>query len=365
MASRPRVEVLIEFGLWSLRGMIGMRAVLLEDYGVLKLIETHRPELTGQDQVLVRTSVVGVCGSEIHAFNGSHPFREPPAVMGHEIVGIVAEAGSDCSSIKPGDRVTVDPQWTCGTCSWCTSGRHNLCPKKTVLGTTGWSGGFGEYFVIPENRVYPLPPGMSDSEAILIEPLSVGMHASRRAAVRDGEKAVVFGSGTIGLSTIAAARVYGAATVVAVDLLDHCLIAATSAGATAAVHAGAVSADDQIRSYVGKDGADVVFVTIGIPAVFEKALSLVRPGGRIAMIALFDKPVSFEPFDIVGSDVSILGSQMYSDIDVKDAISALVEGRAAIQHLVTHELPIEEARKAFDLTISKKDNAIKVVLLHR
>ena len=130
-----------------------MKAILLEEVGKLTITEADRPILNGPDELLIKAAAVGVCGSEIHAFRGTHPFRKPPSIQGHEVTGDVVAVGADVSAFDIGDRVFVDPQWTCGHCIWCASGRHNLCPHKKVLGTIGWSGGLGEYIVAPQVRV--------------------------------------------------------------------------------------------------------------------------------------------------------------------------------------------------------------------
>ena len=341
-----------------------MKAILLEDYWKIRLVETDPPVRTGEDQVLIRVTLAGVCGSEIHAYKGTHPFRRPPAIMGHELTGIVAEVGTACNRIKPGDRVTVDPQWTCDTCEWCRTGRHNICKNKTVLGTTSWPGAFGEYVVIPEKRVYPIPENLEDILAVTVEPLSVGMHAADRASIQRGESAVIYGCGTIGLATVAGVRERGASRIVAVDIRESSLDAARKIGATATVTAGTPEAGVSIRAGLGSEQADMVFVTVGMETVFHDALSVVKPGGRIILIALFDKPVSFEPFDLVGTEVSVIGSQMYTPEDVERAILSLSEGRIDFSPVVTHCLPLESAQRAFDLAGSKDDGAIKVILKH-
>jgi len=125
------------------------------------MIEAERPSIQSPDQVLIQVKTVGVCGSEVHAFQGTHPFRKAPVILGHEMAGDVVSVGETVADFEPRDRVIVDPQWSCGECAYCRAGDVNLCPSKKVLGTTSWPGAFGEYVVAPEEAVFHLPDNLS------------------------------------------------------------------------------------------------------------------------------------------------------------------------------------------------------------
>ena len=201
-----------------------MKAILLEDVGKLTITEAERPVLDGPDELLIKAVAVGVCGSEIHAFRGTHPFRKTPSIQGHEVTGEVVEVGADVRAFNLEDRVFVDPQWTCGRCEWCRSGRHNLCPKKKVLGTIGWSGGLGEYIVAPEKSVYlsTRPRFLHRWDA----DRAVGRRRARRqpgSILEPGDSVAALGTGPIGMMVAAVANARGASPIVAVDLQPHCL----------------------------------------------------------------------------------------------------------------------------------------------
>jgi L-iditol 2-dehydrogenase len=343
-----------------------MKAVLLEDIGKLTLTEVPRPTLSGPDEVLIKVGAVGVCGSEVHAYKGTHPFRKPPSIQGHEVTGEVVEVGANARDFGPGDRVFVDPQWTCGECTWCRSGRHNLCPSKKVLGTIGWSGALGEYIVAPARSVYRLPDDVSYVTGTLIEPLSVAVHAARRAGVELGESVAVLGTGPIGMMVTAVCNTRGASPIIAVDLQRHCLqVAQESLGASHTLLADQVRIADRILELTDSIGIDVVFLTAGVAPLLQDALSVVERDGRVVFLALFDEPVRFEPFDIIGRDVTMLGSQMYNARDIRTAIDLISSGAVNAQAMVTHVLPVEEAQLGFELSATKADGAIKVVLEHR
>lgn len=340
-----------------------MKAVLLEATHKLTLTDVDPPTIQGADEVLINVKTVGICGSEVHAFNGTHPFRKPPCILGHEAAGQVVSVGSGVQTFKPGDRVCVDPQWTCGECEFCQSGDQQLCPSKKVLGTTNWPGAFGEYMIVPEQAVYRLPDHLSNIQGTLVEPLSVGVHANRRANIQAGESVAVLGAGPIGMTVTAVASTRGAAPIIVSDLQQHCLnISKNHLGATNTLVAGRDPLVDTIMNITEGKGVDVVFLTVGIPALFNEALKIVKSRGRIVLVALFEKPLQLEAFDIVGRDVSIVGSQMYNAADIRTAIDLIATGKVQLDAMVTHILPLSQAQHGFEMASTKTDGAVKVIL---
>jgi L-iditol 2-dehydrogenase len=340
-----------------------VKAALLESVGKLTITEVERPALADPDQVLVQVKAVGVCGSEIHAFKGTHPFRKPPSVLGHEVTGDVVRVGTAVRDFVPGDRVFVDPQWTCGECRWCRTGRHNLCPTKQVLGTVQWSGGLGEYVVAPERSLYPLPEHVSYIEGTTIEPLSVAVHMIEHVGVGVDESVVVLGTGAIGMMVTAMASVKGASPIIAVDLQAHCLdMAQQSLGATHGLLAGEGSLADRILDITQGKPVDVILLTVGVPSLVDEALAIVATEGRIMFVALFDQPVQFEPNVLIDKHLTFLGSAMYNARDIQTAVDLVSSGKVQAGAMVTHVLPLAEAQRGFDLAATKQDGAIKVVL---
>lgn len=338
-----------------------MKAAVLEAVGQLAIQEVDPPQLGGPDQVLIRVRAVGICGSEIHAFKGTHPFRKPPSILGHEVTGDIIQAGAEAPGFKAGDRVFVDPQWTCGKCAWCTTGHHNMCPTKVVLGTTGWIGGLGATIVAPAPALYPLPDHVSYVEGTTIEPLSVGVHMVERAKVRAGESVAVLGAGVIGMMVAAVASVRGAAPIVAVDLHQHCLELATKHfGATHALTGQALA--ERVLAINDDRGIDASFLTVGVPALLDQAIEMAACQGRIFFVALFDQPVQLEPNALLDKHLTLLASTMYNAQEIQTALDLIASGQVRAGAMVTHVLPLEEAQRAFDLAASKEDGAIKVVI---
>lgn len=342
-----------------------MRAALLEAPHRLALVDVERPAISTPDEVLIRVRAVGICGSEIHAFHGTHPFRKAPVILGHEVGGEVIGVGSNVSAFDPGARVFVDPQWPCGNCHWCLTGAHNLCPAKQVLGADAWSGALGEYIVAPMESVYPIPDHVSYVEAAMIEPLSVAVHAANRAGMQSGLSGgcAVLGTGPIGMMVAGVAAARGAAPIVAVDIQPHVLeIAQRSFGATHTVRADRTSVTDEILAITGDDGIDAVFLTVGVPTLVQEALRCVRRQGTIVLLALFDEPIVVQPFDIIASDLTVVGSSMYNSGDIHTAIESVAAGTVPVADMVTHRLPLDQVQYGFEIAATKSEGAVKVVL---
>ena len=340
-----------------------MKAAVLESIGHLAIRQVDAPQLSGADEALIQVRAVGICGSEIHAFKGTHPFRKPPSILGHEVTGDIVQVGAEVSGFSVGARVFVDPQWTCGQCIWCLSGRHNLCPTKDVLGTPRWVGGLGEYIVAPAQALYSLPEHVSYVEGTTIEPLSVGVHMVERAGVSAGESVVVLGAGAIGMMVSAVASVRGARPIVAVDLQQHCLdIARQHFGVTHSLLGDEGPVADCILDITGGQGVDVTYLTVGVPALVDEAIQMAACEGRIFFVALFDQSVQMEPNVLIDKHLTLLASAMYNASEIRTAVDLVASGQVPAGAMVTYVLPLGEAQRAFDLAASKEDGAIKVVI---
>jgi L-iditol 2-dehydrogenase len=337
---------------------------LLESEGRLVLADVAKPTIQAANQVLVQTEAVGICGSEVHAFEGTHPYRKAPVILGHEAAGVVAEIGRDVTRFQVGDRVIVDPQWTCGTCAYCRAGDINLCPTKRVLGTPTWPGAFGEFFVAPEEAVFPLPESLSFVQGSLVEPLTVAIHAARRAGLQAGQSVAILGSGSIGGLVSAVCQVHGAGPIIVADIRQHCLDAAREQlGATHGLLLPNDNLAKKVKELAGGEGVDVAFVAADDPGLVGRAVEMVKRRGKVMLLALLtESPLALRAYDIIGQEKQILGSNMASHQDVQRAIEWAVSGQVDVEGINTHVLPIEEAQRGMALARTKDDGAIKVVL---
>jgi len=330
----------------------------------IEMQEVPEPK-PGPNEVKIKVKAAGICGSEVHAYNGTHPFRHPPAIMGHELSGEVMEVGSAVKGFRPKDRVMVEPQKTCGTCVYCQGTDYYLCKQKVVLGTTTWNGAFGEYILAPEPIVYHLPANMTYEEGALVEPLAVGLHAVRQSSVHLGSSVVVIGSGTIGLATMACAQAQGAGHIIAVDVLDFNLEMAKRMGATRLVNAKREKLAEVVAKEVHPSGAEIGFDAAGYPAVVDDLLAVIRRKGEIILIALFEEPVVIKnSFGIIGGEMKIKGVQMYHREDFQAAIELIRLQRLDVKPLISHRLPVEEAQKGLEILYRKSEDVIKVLLIY-
>ncbi|MCH2202445.1 MAG: alcohol dehydrogenase catalytic domain-containing protein, partial [Fuerstiella sp.] len=227
-----------------------MKALLLSEYKKLDLVELRQPEI-GADDILIQVQACGICGSDIHGWDGSSGRRIPPLVMGHEASGVVAAVGSNVTEFATGDRVTFDSMVSCGSCWFCSHGDANLCENRMVLGVSCGDyrryGAFAEFISVPARIVYHIPDTLSFEHAALIEAVSVAVHAANRTPIRLGDTAVVVGSGMIGLLVIQAVRLAGCSRVIATDVNDHRLDVARTLGADFTINATDEDAPVRIR----------------------------------------------------------------------------------------------------------------------
>lgn len=341
-----------------------MRAAVLESEGRLVLTDVPKPAIQADDQILIRTKAVGICGSEVHAFEGTHPYRKAPVILGHEASGVVVEIGRAITRFKVGDRVVIDPQQTCGQCAYCRDGDINLCPEKRVLGTAAWPGAFGEYFLVPQEAVFYLPDNLSFVEGSLIEPLTVATHVARRSDLKAGQSVAILGSGAIGGLLAAVCRQRGANPIIAADIRQHPLDCAHARlGATHTILLPDGSLVQTVRNLAGGEGVDVAFVTADDPELVSRGVEMVKRRGKVMLIALLTaSPITLWAYDLIGQEKQIMGSIMARHDDVQQAIAWARSGQVDLAAINTHVLPIEQAQRGMELARTKTAGAIKVVL---
>jgi L-iditol 2-dehydrogenase len=335
---------------------------MLREPKKFETLDVPRP-VCGEKQALIKVGAVGVCGSDIHAYRGQHPFISCPIVMGHEASGEVIELGAKASGLKAGDRVVLRPQRVCGVCHQCKSGRYNICNALKVLGCQE-AGASSEYYAADADLFYKLPEGVDFKTGTLIEPLSVGVHAVKRGAPGgcSGMKALVIGAGTIGNVTAQSARALGAANVIITDVSDFKLELARKSGIENAVNVGKTDLAKYVAEKFGPDGPDVIFECTASEPGINQTLDLARKGTTIVIVGVYGSRVNVNMANVQDREYSLVGTLMYLHEDYLDAIRVVSEGRVDLKTLITNEFPLERTAEAYAHIEANRDNVQKVIL---
>ncbi|MCU1635286.1 MAG: alcohol dehydrogenase [Cryobacterium sp.] len=334
-----------------------MRRVVVRP-GEIVVEEADRPTPLPHE-VLVETTVSGVCGSDTHASHGRHPFVPLPYFPGHEVVGVVREAGAEVTSVKPGDRVTVEPTLPCWECKMCTTGRSNVCENLRFFGCGYEQGGMADFFTIPANRLHVIPDELDNFQAALIEPLSTPVHAVRLSGGVEGKAVVIIGAGTIGLLVLAAARHAGARRIVMTDMLPSKRERALRLGADAVVDASRSDIVEAIRGELG-ESADVVFDCVAIQPTVDQAIALAMKAGTVMIVGVPASAVMVPLPQIQDLQMRIQGSATYLPEDYQTAIEIILAGGVTAEDFITSRFPLDEVSEAF--AASSGGEEVKVVV---
>jgi L-iditol 2-dehydrogenase len=337
-----------------------MKAALVTDVEKVSIEEIEKPSIK-EDEVLIRVRTVGVCGSDLHLFRGTHAFRKPPAILGHEIAGDVVEIGRGVRNIRPGDRVTVEPQYGCGECDFCRWGLVNLCSGKVVPGTARWVGAFVQYFNAPEKTVYKLDDTVSYAMGTMIEPLAVAVRALRRVTVKEKECVVILGAGTIGLLCLVVAKCLGYRKIVCTDTARFNLDMALSHGATLALDPQEADIADAVKKLTNGKGADLALVAAGAANILDQASACVRKHGEIGVIAMITEKIPFYSYRIVFHEQTMYGSMTYATSDFREAVE-MVNGGLDLTDFITQTLDLEHTQEGLEILRGKKEEVVKVMI---
>jgi L-iditol 2-dehydrogenase len=340
-----------------------MKALVLEQYSHLELKDIP-PPVPGPGDLLIRVAACGICGSDVHGYDGSSGRRIPPLVMGHEAAGIVASVGDSVSRFRPGDRVTFDSTVFCGECHFCLRGEVNLCDRRQVLGVSCGeyrrAGAFAEFVTVPERIAHRLPPSLSFAEAAMLEPTAVALHAVAVSQLRGGETALVIGAGMIGLLTLQAARAAGCSRIFIADVDATRLDLARRLGATDALH---LSGSDLSREILAQTGAgvDVVYEAVGREETIQTAIASVRKGGTVTLIGNIAPQVTIPLQAVVSRQLRLQGTAASAG-EYPQAIDLIASGKIQVKPLITAIAPLEDGPRWFDRLHAHEPNLMKIVL---
>lgn len=339
-----------------------MKALVLERRGELAIREIEIHEALGPRDVRIALRNVGICGSDVHYYThgaiGPFVVREP-MVLGHEAAGIVVEIGHEVTSLKPGDRVCMEPGIPDPESRASMLGMYNLDPAVRFWATPPVHGVTRPTVVHPAAFTFKLPDSVSLAQGAMVEPLAVGMHAVAKTGVTPGDVAVVIGAGTIGLVTIAAALAGGCSHVVAVDIKPAKLAAAQALGPVTAVDASADEVVPAVRELTGGWGADIVFEAAGAPDTAATALSGLRPGGKLVYIGIPLEPAKIDIAAAQAKEAQILTIFRYANVYAR-AVALLGSGKIDLTPLVTETYPFDRSVEAYEYAANPGPESIKV-----
>lgn len=341
-----------------------MKALLLDDPMRFAYVDMPAP-VPGDGEVLVAVRACGICGSDLHGYDGTSGRRTPPLVMGHEAAGVVARVGRDAGRWTVGDRVTFESTFSCGSCPACDSGRRNLCAQREVLGASfpGYrrDGAFAELVAVPGSALVGLPDGLAFERAAFGEPLAVALHAVGLAGDVAGASVAVVGTGVIGLLVVQALRVAGAARVVALDLADERLTLARRLGADDTLRANDPDVPRAVADLTDGQGADLVIEAVGVSAAIRTAVACARRGGRVVLIGNVT-PVAELPLQaVVTGELTLVGSCASSG-ELGRAVELLASGAVDVDPLISAIAPLAEGQVWFDRLHAATPGLVKVIL---
>ncbi len=342
-----------------------MKALVLSEYRRLDLQDVPLPRVAAGD-VLVRVRSCGICGSDVHGYDGSSGRRIPPVIMGHEASGEVAAVGDGVQDFAPGERVTFDSMISCRNCLFCRRGRPNLCEDRRVLGVSCEDyrrhGAFAEYVAVPEHIVFRVPDGVCFDEAAMVEPVSVAAHAVTRAAPSLGDTALVVGAGMIGLLTVQALRAAGCGRILSVDLTADRLRIAKELGADETIRSGdGTDVAAIVRERTGGLGADLAMEAVGADATVAMSIDSVRKGGRVVLIGNIAPTVTFGLQSVVTREIDVLGSCASSN-DYPACLGLMQRGAIRVRPVLSATVPLERGPEMFDRLYAREPGLTKVIL---
>jgi L-iditol 2-dehydrogenase len=341
-----------------------MKALVLSEYNRLDIVNMPVPQ-PAEDELLIRIQACGICGSDVHGYDGSTGRRIPPIVMGHEAAGVVESVGGAVEGFRAGDRVTFDSTVSCGKCFYCLRGEINLCDHREVIGVSTPAfrrmGAFAEYVTVPARIAYHLPDNMSFPHAALIEAVSVAVHAVSLTPIALEDTAVVVGAGMIGLLTLQAARQAGAGRVVVLDVDDTRLELARSLGATQTFNSRNDDVIAQIMEQTEGRGADVALECVGATVPVKLAVDSVRKGGAVTLVGNVAPTIELGLQSVVTRQIRLQGSCASSG-EYPACISLMSRGAIRVEPLLSALAPLEDGASWFHRLHEREPGLLKVVL---
>jgi alcohol dehydrogenase len=344
-----------------------MKALVYQGPGKRVWERVPDPKIEAAGDIVVKVDSSTICGSDLHILKGDVPETTPGTVLGHEAIGTVLEIGSGVSTVAKGDRVLLSCITACGRCRFCKEGHYGIC-----VGGGGWIFGHtidgvqAEYARVPfaDTSVYKLPEDLPDEQVLFLSDIlptafEVGVLNGR---VKPGDTIAVIGAGPVGLSAIMTARLFTPARIIAIDMADGRLTHAHEFGADETINNGAVDPIETVMELTGGLGVDLAIEAVGVPATFELAADLIRPGGRVANVGVHGHPATLHLERLWTRDVTIT-TGLVDTSTIPQLLRLITDGRLDPTTLITHRFPLSDTMHAYDVFADAANtDALKVVL---
>lgn len=342
-----------------------MKAALLTAPGKLELREVPAPVPEREDDVLLRTALVGICGSDLHYYSsarvGDLDLRYPVR-LGHECAAVIEAAGPAVTRLKRGDVVSVEPAVSCGRCDQCLAGRPHTCRHLRFMGSPGQlDGALAELLVMPERNCHPLPPGMTPALGVIAEPLSIGLWAVALAGRVEVRTVGILGAGPIGLSVLLGSRVKGARAVYVTEKVRARLAAAKEAGADWTGNPERIDVAAEILRFEPL-GLDIVFECCGKQEALDQAVHVLKPGGTLVVVGIpLEERISFDSGKLRRKEIRLQSVRRQNGC-LEKALGLLAGGSIDAGFMATHVFPFERAQQAYDTAYNYRDGVIKAMV---
>ncbi len=338
-----------------------MKQATLISPGNIVFSEADAPTELGEKDVLINIKKIGICGSDIHAYKGKHPFTPFPVIQGHEYSGEVVGIGENVKSVKIGDRVTGRPQLTCGTCGPCRAGLYNVCSNLKVEGFQA-SGTARDYFVLPEERTYVVSDKISYDEIALLEPAAVAAHATALIKDIETKNIVVTGAGPIGNLIAQFAMIRGAKRVIVTDFNDFRLNQLKTIGIEDHINLSKETFEDGIARILNGESFQVGIEAVGVEPALHNLINNVEKSGQILIVGVYEEFPRLNMGFVGEHELTIQGSMMYKHEDYQQALTYLVSGELVLKPLITHRFDFKDYNLAYQFIEENASKTIKVLI---
>lgn len=336
-----------------------MKAVKVIEPNKLELIDIEKPSIDEKNNVLVRMTAAGICGSDVGIYHGTNAAATYPRIIGHEMVGKVSEIGENVKNLKVGDRVIINQVTSCGQCYPCKIGRGNVCDNLAVRGVH-IDGGYREFIAVPETDCYILPASISDNDAVMIEPTTIAIQSCTRAQLDKDDMLLIYGSGALGSSILKIAKLICENIIVA-DVNEEKLEEAKNNGAKHIINVNKENLFEKVKEYTDNHGSTVSIDAVCNSDSLINLLKATGNAGRVMTMGFSTAPTQINQFLITSKELDVRGSRLQNKMFGK-AIELINQGKLNLNDSVSHTFSLLDAQKAFDFVDTRDPSIRKVVL---